>query len=210
MTPRSVFGALLTVALGVSLAIGCAYYEDRAADRITEIGRLMAPVDERVIHGDDAFTPNERAAFERGLVAWQQFTRGRVHLTVAWDLDDANYLTLRPALFRVEPNVLQGRDAAWTVGESMWSAPESCPDKQACFMHEVGHFLGLCTAARGHVPYPHNVMSASNPSHDFGYGDWRECLAVGVCRESVPDVTTVTVKVDPAVPNVEPDYPRTP
>lgn len=190
-------------ALSAALLVGCAYYEDRVQD----VSKALSPVDERVIHGDDSFTPNERDAFERGLFAWQQFTRGRVHLTVAWDLDDTNYLTLRPALFRVLPNDMHDGRAGAVEGDSIWWAPESCPDKQACAMHEVGHFLGLSVSPRPHVPYPRNVMSASNPSHVFGLGDWRECLEVGVCRERQPDVTTVKVTVDPSIPNVQPDYP---
>ena len=190
------------------LACSCAYYEDRAAEKITEVGKLMAPVDERIIHGDDEFTGHEREAFEAGLIAWAQFTRGRVRLHVIWDLDGTNYLTLRPALFRVLPNDMHDGRAGAVEGDSIWWAPEACPDKQACAEHEVGHFLGLCVFPRPHVPYTNNVMSATNPSRNFGYGDWRECLYVGVCKEPRPDVTVVTVTVDPTMPNPSLEYPK--
>ena len=189
--------------LALALLTSCAYYEDRIAD----VGAQLAPSDERVIHGDTHFSPEERAAFERALISWQTFTRGRVRLSVRWDLDEHNFLDVYPALYRVYATDETGRKGGKTEGDSIWWVPDTCPDKQACAMHEIGHFLGLCVPPREHVPYAGQVMSARNPSHVFGAADYRECIEVGVCRERKLDITTVTVTIDPSIPNVTPEYP---
>jgi hypothetical protein len=200
MTPRSAFVASLTIVLGVTLAIGCAYYEDR----VTDVGKILSPVDERVIHGDTQFSPAERAAAERACYEWATFTRGLHRLTIRWDLDDTNYLTLpAPRLYRVNPTPETGSAGGRVdATDNIWWVPDRCTDIQACIMHELGHVLGL-----QHVAQSHQVMSAVNPAHTFGLADHDECVRVGACRALKSDITTVTVTVDPIVPNVQPDYP---
>ena len=180
------------LALAVALS-ACAYYEDRVRD----VAVRLAPADERVIHGDSHFSAEERAAFERTLGAWAGFTRGAVRLSVRWDLTDMTYMDLPPPLlYRVWASPETGNMGGRTEGELIWWVPDTCTDLQACAMHEVGHMLGL-----QHVPYAGHVMSPKNPVHVFGPADFRECVRVGVCRERSPDYTTVTVTVDPSMPN---------
>lgn len=183
-------------ALALLLLASCAYYEDRVAD----VGSLLAPVDERVIHGDTDFTPRERAAAEKSCLEYQTFTRGRVRLSVVWDIDELNYVNPpTPVLYRA---VSGGTEGGSVRGDRMWWFPDKCPDLQACIMHEYGHLLGL-----DHFATPGHVMSAHNPVHRFGPLDYAECERVGVCRDRKLDVTTVTVTTDPAIPNVWPEYP---
>lgn len=186
------------LALAVALS-ACAYYEDRVRD----VGAWLAPVDERVIHGDTRCKPDARAAAESGLLRWQSFTRGRVHLSVRWDLDDTNYLEAHPALFCLAPSPATANMGGRTERDVIWWVPEHCSTyKDACIMHEVGHMLGL-----QHVAVPGQVMSPVNPARVFGAADNRECERVGVCRDRTLGVTTVTVTIDPDIPNVTPEYP---
>lgn len=189
----------MRLALFALALAGCAYAEDRVHD----VGTVLAPSDERTIHGDTQFAPHERDAFQRGLLAYQGFTRGRVRISVRWDLDSMTYMDLEPPiLYRVSQSPETANMGGRTEGDLIWWVPDACNDLQACAMHEVGHMLGM-----QHVPYAGQVMSPVNPAHTFGAADYRECVRVGVCRERQADYTTVTVQVDPAIPNVYPEYP---
>jgi hypothetical protein len=182
-----------------AMLAGCAAYEDR----VSELGRTMSPVDERIIHGDTQFTVPERRAAEHACAMWSTWTKGRVRLSIRWDLDDMTYMDLPPPLlYRVWQTAETGTMGGRTQGDLIWWVPDACPDLDACVAHEIGHMLGL-----QHVASAGQVMSPRNASHVFGVEDYRECVRVGVCRERAPDYTTVTVTVDPNMPNPSLEFP---
>lgn len=164
----------------------------------------VKPVDERVLHSDTHATPPQRQDIERALSEWTRFSRGRVRITARWDLDDMTYLDLPPPWLHIRARSDETGNYGGTVdGQLIILVPETCPDLQACMMHETGHLLGLAHFER----LDGQVMSAHNPARVFGVADRRECVRVGVCRATKPDVTTVTVTVDPAIPLTSPEYP---
>lgn len=161
-----------------------------------------AAVDTRVIHADTQCP--RRPDIERALSEWSRFTGGRARLSAQWDLDDMTYLDLPPPWLHCRArSEATGNSGGVTDGQLIILVPETCPDLQACMMHETGHLLGLShfETVSG------QVMSARNPSRVFRAADRAECLRVGVCRARKPDVTTVTVTVDPSIPSVTPEYP---
>jgi len=178
--------------------VGC------AAIALPEPAVTTTPSYDRVLHADTRATPPQRQDIERGLAAFGPFTGGRVRITARWDLDDTTYLDLPPPWLHLRSRSDETSNYGGVVdGQLIILVPETCPDLQACMMHETGHLLGLDHFDR----IDGQVMSAHNPSRVFGVADRRECIRVGVCARPSKDVTTVTVTVDPAIPRVEPTYP---
>lgn len=188
----------------VLLASACAYYEDRlpvaSPDQITAVVSYT-------VHGDTNFTPAERSAIEWSAAEWSRFTDGRARLKLVWDYSELTYMALheQPHIRRLYPDdVVSGTVAGWEYNHvDVALMPDRCPVLAACALHELGHLVGL-----GHVLQSGCVMSAWNPANTFQAPDLTECQRVNLCSKPRPkDVTTVTVTIDPAIPNVEPNYP---
>lgn len=190
-----------------ALLTGCAYYEDRPTEPAPP--RAVAAT----IHGDTRFDANQRGCAELGAANWLRPSDGRIDLRIVWDYDEAHFLKLShyPHLVRANAETYAGSASISgdTHGLQIRVFPERCgSDLTACFMHEFGHFVGLQHVIRRDGRNYGAVMSPWNAGHEFLVEDIIECRRVGLCPEARPkDVTTVTVFIDPSIPNVEPNYP---
>jgi len=191
------------VLLSFAALVGCSAALDPPLDALP----LVSPRLAFTLHGDTRFTPAERESCERAARKWGAFTGGRARIAIVWDVDEMNYLDVPlPMLYRSPRTPETGDFGGITNDRIVRLVPELCTERasvETCALHEFGHLLGL-----EHVPESGQLMSAHNPSRVFGVADRRECIRVGVCAQPSKDVTTVTVTVDPAIPRVEPDYPR--
>lgn len=176
-----------------TLLTGCAYYEDRLPVAQPE---QVTTVVSRTLHGDKRCPEHSRAAVDAACATYWQVTTGRARLRVVWDVNDVSIMQLaeEPLVLCVDslPPHIGGR----TDGDIVRLAPLACPDEYACALHEIGHYLGL-----QHLPHGHGVMAARNPSRFFSPGDLAELHRVGLYEPRAKDVTTVTVTVDPNMPN---------
>lgn len=185
------------------LLVGCA----AALDPPLESLPLVPPTLAVTVHGDARFTAEERRECEQASLALSRFTRGRARISIVWDVDDLTYLDAPlPMLYRSPRSPETGDFGGVTKDRIVRLVPETCRERsslQACAQHEFGHLLGF-----EHVGVAGQVMSPRNPSLVFGVADYGECIRVGACvAPRRPDVTTVTLTIDPAVPPVQPEYP---
>ena len=191
--------ALLSV-----LLVACAYEDSLPVASPDSITTAVS----YTIHGDANFTPAERSTIEWAAGEWGRFTDGRARIRMVWDYTDVTYMAFQsvPHLRRLRPeDVPSPTVAGWEYDHvNIALMPDLCPVFVGCALHELGHLVGL-----GHVMQSGCVMSAWNPASTFQPPDLTECQRVGLCGKPRPkDVTTVTVTVDPSIPNVTPEYPR--
>lgn len=195
----------MRAALAMLLA-GCAYYEDRLP--VAQPEQITASVS-YTIHGDTACAPYVRADAEQSCREWGSVSRGHISYRLAWDLDartllqysDAPLLVCYPRMSDPATGVeLCGA----TTGNVVYLSTAPLCNTHATALHELGHLAGLRD-----VPEHPAVMHVWRDAHRIGAADVRECARVGLCPRPGPkDVTTVTVTVDPSIPNVWPEYPE--
>lgn len=198
---------LVLIAAFVIAVVGCSSTAPRAATS----GGAARAVTASLIHGDTRFHASERQTAIVAAKRIAELTGGRFKISFTWDFDETSLLSLaeEPHMIRV-PKELAPAHCGGDATDAIRIVPETCTDLLACMMHEIAHYvLGM-----QHPEYsaPHSVMRPKNPGHVWTATDRAECRRVGACAEPriVRDETTVTVFVDPAIPPVEPEYPKWP
>jgi len=188
--------ALIAIALA-----GCAYEDTRPVAHAEEITASVS----YTIHGDTACAPNVRADTETSCRDWGTVSRGHIAFRVVWDLTASTLLQYSEApliVCRQMPYPYCGSTSGTVV--EIGTNPRC--NTHATALHELGHLAGIHD-----IDAPDAVMNVNSITTRLTAADVRACAAIGLCpRPGRPDVTTVTVEIDPAIPRVEPDYPRTP
>lgn len=199
MNARAAFVAFLVVVLGVTLGLGCAYYEDRDRYQTAQPEQITASVS-YTIHGDTACAPYVRADAEQSAREWGSVSRGHIAYRLVWDLSAETLMQHREApLILCRTRVVdRGQDVCGGItGTIIEISTAPICNPHATALHELGHLAGIASVAD-----PTAVMNDSSLTTRLTAADVRACAAVGLCPSlRAKDVTTVTVTVDPDMPN---------
>lgn len=153
---RKLWSLLFSGLLGLSVVQGC--YSPRPPEPGVPVSM--------VLHGDQDFTEEERAAIEKGALMWRDQTGGLADLSIVWDLKDQ--LPLGPcngkhcilktpedlmSLIELKSDMSPGSTLALTMPSGGAKVSDSVnilivPERAKGYMelvsaHELGHAMGL-------------------------------------------------------------------
>ncbi len=179
--------ARAVIAIAAFLFVGCQVPKGQPPKVVVDASFWM--------HGDTRFVPGERASVERALSDWKRFSKGRVNILVAWDLDEARFFDLRdqprilkvdsfdPRTRAVDASLSNGvvalgffRPADETVPMTVAIVSDRVQELYPVILHEIGHVVGLDDLQGGG-----SVMSRLDAVPVFTSADLEECVRVGVC-----------------------------
>jgi hypothetical protein len=153
------------------------------------------------LHGDTRFDREERTLIEAAVESWRRFTRGRVNLAIAWDLDERSFMEVRsePRILKITSldsrtgavdASIRGRGLArgfqhgprGEIPATIALVVDRLPELYPAVLHEIGHLVGLDELPPGMA----GVMCSANPAWKFSRADWAACVELGICAGNQP------------------------